>query len=275
MDYHVLVIGSGGGGSVAALRLTQKGYRVGVLDARRRGVRMPAVSLDVPPDTFFTSGSWACITDWKAELASHYDKAGRVAGNYRYLAGQAGAVEHLGVDVTEVGPLPHGGYQVLTAKPGLIRWTGRVFTASQVVIATGAHGTIRLLRSSRSSGALPRVSEQLGLLTWTNAAVDPRTSNWQFVRDRFGVPPSGPLFGGCAIGTSVVDGVVDGYHRVFGHPGLYVLDGSTVCTNPGVDPALTITAQAERAIALWPRRGEPDSRPGLGAAYIPLAKLAQ
>jgi glycine/D-amino acid oxidase-like deaminating enzyme len=275
MDYHVLVIGSGAGGSVAALRLTQKGYRVGVLVAGRHNAATPKGPLDVPPDAFFASGPWAGLTDWKAELAPHYDKAGRVAGSYRYLAEQAGAVVHLGVDVTEVSPLPHGGYQLLTVKPGLIRWTGRVFTASQVVFATGAYGTLRLLRASCSAGALRRVSDQLGVLTWTNATVDPRTSNSQFLRDRFGAPPSGPLFGGCAIGASVADGVVDGYHRVFGHPGLHIMDGSTVCTNPGVNPALTITAQAERAISLWPNRGEPDPRPGLGAPYVSLARFAQ
>ena len=36
LDYDVLVIGSGFGGSVTALRLTEKGYRVGVLEAGRR-----------------------------------------------------------------------------------------------------------------------------------------------------------------------------------------------------------------------------------------------
>src|SRR5229473_1517745 len=35
-DYDVLVIGSGFGGSVSALRLTEKGYKVGVLEAGRR-----------------------------------------------------------------------------------------------------------------------------------------------------------------------------------------------------------------------------------------------
>jgi hypothetical protein len=275
MDYEVLIIGAGLGASAAALRLTQKGYRVGVLAVGRSGAGRPAGPMDVPPDAFFADRDWAGITDWKTELAPYYDKAACVAGNYLYLAEHAGVVLHHDIDVTEVRPLPHGGYQLLTAKPGLIRWTGRVFTASQVVLAAGAHGTLRLLRASRSSGALPSLSDQCGQLTWTNASVDPRTSNWQFIRDRFGAPPSGPLFGGCAIGASAADGVVDAYHRVFGHPGLHVMDGSTVCTNPGVDPSLTINAQAERAVALWPRRREPDSRPRLGAACVPQAKLAQ
>jgi choline dehydrogenase-like flavoprotein len=280
MDYHVLVIGAGFGAGVAALRLTQKGYRVGVLAVGRNAAAGPAGPMDVPPDAFFADGGWAGITDWKAELAPYYDRAARMTGsregeNYLYLAEQAGVMLRRGLDVTQVQPVPHGGYQVLTAKPGLIRWTGRVFTAGQVVFAAGAHRTQRVLRASRASGALPRLSNQFGLLTWTNAPVDPRTSNWQFVRDRFGAPPSGPLFGGCAIGSGATDGVVDAYHRMFGHPGLHVLDGSTVCTNPGVNPSLTITAQAERAVALWPRRGEPDPRPELGAAYIPMAKLPQ
>ena len=62
-------------------------------------------------------------------------------------------------------------------------------------------------------------------------------------------------------------GVIDPYHRVYGHPGLHVVDGSAISANLGVNPSLTITAQAERAMALWPNKGEPDPRPALGAAY--------
>ena len=65
-------------------------------------------------------------------------------------------------------------------------------------------------------------------------------------------------------------GVVDPYHRVFGHPGLHVVDGAAVCANLGVNPSLTIAAQAERAMSYWPHKGEPDPRPGLGCAYQPL-----
>jgi cholesterol oxidase len=61
--------------------------------------------------------------------------------------------------------------------------------------------------------------------------------------------------------------VVDPYHRVYGHPGLHVVDGAAVSANLGVNPSLTITAQAERAMAFWPNRGEPDPRPPLGSAY--------
>jgi cholesterol oxidase len=45
------------------------------------------------------------------------------------------------------------------------------------------------------------------------------------------------------------------------------VDGSAVSANLGVNPALTITAQAERAMALWPNRGDADPRPPLGEPY--------
>ena len=64
--------------------------------------------------------------------------------------------------------------------------------------------------------------------------------------------------------------MVDAYHRVFGYPGLHVVDGSTVSANLGVNPSLTITAQAERAFSLWPNAGEPDPRPALGEPYARL-----
>jgi cholesterol oxidase len=81
------------------------------------------------------------------------------------------------------------------------------------------------------------------------------------------IPMTAHFLGGCVIGDSPQRGVIDPYHRVFGHPGLHVFDGSAISANIGVNPSLTITAQAERATALWPNKGEPDARPALGAAY--------
>jgi cholesterol oxidase len=81
------------------------------------------------------------------------------------------------------------------------------------------------------------------------------------------VPMTAHLIGGCAIGDSPQHGVVDPYHRAFGYPGLHVVDGSTLPANLGVNPSLTITALAERAMAMWPNRGEPDSRPPLASPY--------
>jgi cholesterol oxidase len=85
------------------------------------------------------------------------------------------------------------------------------------------------------------------------------------------IPMTAHFLGGCVIGDSAESGVIDPYHRMYGHPGLHVVDGSAVSANLGVNPALTITAQAERAMALWPNKGESDPRPPLGAAYRRIA----
>ncbi|NLU82588.1 GMC family oxidoreductase [Rhodococcus sp. HNM0569] len=93
------------------------------------------------------------------------------------------------------------------------------------------------------------------------------------IADVFDIPMTAHFLGGCRMGRTADDGVVDGYHRVFGHPGLHVVDGSTVSANLGVNPSLTITAQAERAAALWPNAGDADPRPALGDAYRTVAAV--
>jgi cholesterol oxidase len=88
------------------------------------------------------------------------------------------------------------------------------------------------------------------------------------------IPMTAHFLGGCAIGDSPDTGVVDAYHRVYGHPGMHIVDGSAISANLGVNPSLTITAQAERAMSLWPNKGEPDARPPLGTGYERLAAVA-
>jgi cholesterol oxidase len=88
------------------------------------------------------------------------------------------------------------------------------------------------------------------------------------------IPLTAHFIGGCAIGSSADEGVIDPYHRVFGHPGLSVVDGAAISANLGVNPSLTITAQAERAFALWPNKGEQDRRPVAGSEYRRLAPVA-
>lgn len=297
-DYDVLVIGSGFGGSVSALRLTEKGYRVGVLEAGRRfaddefaktswrarqylwapylgcfgiqrlallkntlimagagvggGSLVYANTLYEPPEKFFRDGHWAGITDWKDELAPYYDQAKRMLGvttnpattptdrvflevaeelgvadsyqrtpvgvffggpgsrpgedvpdpyfggagparrtcthcgecmtgcrhnakntlvkNYLYLAEQAGATVHALRTVTDVKPLPGGGYTVATVTTG--RWLRKkraTFTAEQVIFSAASLGTQRLLHKLRDSGSLPDISGRLGFLSRTNS----------------------------------------------------------------------------------------------------------
>ncbi len=85
--------------------------------------------------------------------------------------------------------------------------------------------------------------------------------------DLIGAPMTAHFVGGCVISATPETGVVDPYHRMWGYPGLHVVDGSAITANLGVNPSLTITAQAERAMALWPNKGEQDPRPAMGEEY--------
>ena len=78
---------------------------------------------------------------------------------------------------------------------------------------------------------------------------------------------SAHFVGGIPIGDRSESGAVDPYLRLYGQPGLHVMDGSVIPANPGVNPSLTITALAERAMSLWPNKGDPDTRPPLGSGY--------
>ncbi|RJQ76990.1 GMC family oxidoreductase [Amycolatopsis panacis] len=532
-DYDVVVVGSGFGGSVAALRLTEKGYRVAVVEAGRRfaddefaktswdlkrylwaprlgcygiqrihllnnvmvlagagvggGSLVYANTLYRPLKPFYTDRQWAHITDWEAELAPHYDQAGRMLGvvtnptstpsdvvmrqvaqdmgvsesfhptpvgvyfgkpgepvadpyfggagpdrvgctecgscmtgcrvgakntlvkNYLYLAEKGGAKVIPLTTVTSVCP-DGAGYQVTLQKTGTrSRRFRATVTASQVVFAAGTWGTQNLLHRMKDTGLLPKLSRRLGELTRTNseaiigagrATVDesrdfsrgvaitssihpddnthiepvrygkgsnamsllqtvatdgsseiPRwrqavtflakhpvqsakllnayrwsertvillvmqsldnsittyTRRGLFGRRRytsrqghgepnpsfipagheaneraaehiggiaggtwgeiFDIPLTAHFIGGVPIGDSAGSGVIDPYHRVFGYPGLSVVDGSAITANLGVNPSLTIAAQAERAFSFWPNKGEPDRRPSQSEGY--------
>lgn len=93
------------------------------------------------------------------------------------------------------------------------------------------------------------------------------------IGELMGTPLTAHFLGGCPIGASAEDGVIDAYHRLYGHPGISVVDGSAVSANLGVNPSLTITAQAERAMSFWPNKGERDPRPAAGEAYERLAAV--
>ncbi|ALG13797.1 GMC family oxidoreductase N-terminal domain-containing protein [Kibdelosporangium phytohabitans] len=530
VDYDVIVVGSGFGGSVAALRLTEKGYRVAVVEAGRRfaddefaktswdlrrylwapavgcfGIQRIHLLRDVmvlagagvgggslvyantlyrPLDPFYQDKQWAHITDWRDELAPHYDQATRMLGvvtnptvtpsdevmqkvaadmgvsdsyhstpvgvyfgkpgetvadpyfggvgpartgctecgscmtgcrvgakntlvkNYLYLAEQAGAKIIPLTTVTGLTERTDGSYEVAVRKTGK---TGKRFrhslTATQVVLAAGTWGTQTLLHQMRHTGALPRLSARLGELTRTNSeaiigsgrftadetmdfsrgvaitssfhpdadthiepvrygkgsnamsllqtiatdgssevprwkqalrfmvkhpvqtarllngyrwsertvillvmqSLDNSITTYVDKRGRytskqghgepnpsfipagheanqltakhidgiaggtwgeiFDIPLTAHFIGGCPIGLDERTGVIDPYHRVHNYPGLSVVDGAAITANLGVNPSLTITAQAERAFSLWPNKGEPDERPEQDSPY--------
>jgi cholesterol oxidase len=75
-----------------------------------------------------------------------------------------------------------------------------------------------------------------------------------FTETVLGTPTTAHILGGACMGGSAAEGVIDHRHRVFGYDGLYVIDGSAISANPGVNPSLTITALAERAMSHVPAK---------------------
>ena len=138
-------------------------------------------------------------------------------------------------------------------KPGLF---GRCLTSKQ------GHGEPNPTWIPIGHDAVRRIAKRIGGFP---------AGGWN---DVFNIPMTAHLLGGAVIGDSAETGVIDPYHRVYGHPGLHVVDGASVSANLGVNPSLTITALAERAMALWPNRGEPDQRAPLGEPYRRIDPIA-
>ncbi|MCK4694030.1 MAG: cholesterol oxidase, partial [Anaerolineales bacterium] len=68
------------------------------------------------------------------------------------------------------------------------------------------------------------------------------------------MPMTAHMLGGCIFGSDASEGVVDVNCEVFNYPGLFIIDGSIVPANPGINPSLTITALAEYAMSRVPAK---------------------
>ena len=131
-----------------------------------------------------------------------------------------------------------------------------------LLTAKQGHGAPNPVHIPEGAEAARHLAEEINGLPGTNTG------------ELLGMPLTAHFLGGCPIGADPDSGVVDPYLRLYGHPGISVLDGSAVSANLGVNPSLTITAQAERAMALWPNRGEADRRPAQGRPYRRLGPVA-
>ena len=146
-------------------------------------------------------------------------------------------------------------------RPWLRVYTSRNFAKETVILLFMQHldSTLRLkrglvnLRSSISSGAAPTAN--IPLARKLSEATCGELDGHPFVATSeaiLGTPLTAHILGGCVIGRDASEGVIDADHRVFGYQNLYVCDGSAISANPGVNPALTITAMTERVMSKIP-----------------------
>ena len=111
------------------------------------------------------------------------------------------------------------------------------------------------MRSVLSSGPAPSVFMPLARQLANSTAEEVDGTPFVMVSEVIlGTPLTAHILGGCVIGKDATKGVIDSDHRVFGYKNLYVCDGSAISANPGVNPALTITAMTERAMSKIPAK---------------------
>jgi cholesterol oxidase len=93
---------------------------------------------------------------------------------------------------------------------------------------------------------------------------------WAFNESLFKIPATAHIMGGCSFGRDSGEGVIDLKCEVFNYPGLYIVDGSIIPANPGINPSLTITALAEYAMHhIPPKEGHTPRQLSLSAAVQP------
>jgi len=71
-----------------------------------------------------------------------------------------------------------------------------------------------------------------------------------------GIPTTAHILGGAVMGRDASEGVIDKDNQVFGYHNMYICDGSAISANPGVNPSLSISAIAERALSKIPLKEE-------------------
>ena len=70
----------------------------------------------------------------------------------------------------------------------------------------------------------------------------------------FNRPTTAHILGGCPMSEDIKEGVIDDQFRIHGYPDMYVVDGSAMQGNPGVNPSFSILAMAEYAMAQIPSK---------------------
>src|SRR5436305_584887 len=184
--------------------------------------------------------------------------------NYLWFAEKLGTEIRPETLVTGLEEDGQGGWRLHTRSSTrkLLRQRRAIRTRG-VVLAAGALGTTNLLLKCRDEGRLtsrrdpgqPAIPAYLPVANQAARHIAGLTGGFPSSSINevvLNVPTTAHILGGAAMGTSPADGVIDAHNRVFGYDNLYVVDGSMIPSNLGVNPSLTITAMAEHAMSHTP-----------------------
>jgi cholesterol oxidase len=234
------------------------------------------------PETDLTQGV-AITSSWHPDEHTHIEPV-------RYAKG-SNAMGLLQAPLTQGGTRAHRLAQVLRlllTKPWIFlklvprRWSERVLI---LLVMQSLNNSITVVRRTTKFGRRKMTSTQgqgEPNPTWIPVANEAAEKLADTVGgmaggtwgDILNIPMTAHFIGGCAIGDSRDSGVIDAYHRIWGYEDAYVVDGAALSANLGVNPSLSITAQAERAASLWPNKGEVDLRPSQDEPYRRLSPIA-
>lgn len=117
--------------------------------------------------------------------------------------------------------------------------------------------TFGRMTSTVSSGSAPTpfIPESIALVNAYKKAINGVSTSFA-LETLAGIPSTAHILGGAVMGKDRTTGVIDKNNRVFGYDNMYIIDGAMISANPGVNPALSITAIAERAMDQIPNKPE-------------------
>lgn len=269
----------------AAGALPNLSDRLGVLTRTNSEELAGAATTTVPRGVDLTRGV-AITTSFHVDETTHIENcrygkgsnvmkllvAGMVDGEgkgaVRRFAAFGGQLAKSPVRLLMAGPLGNGwsertiiGLVMQVSDNSITVSAKKKLTGGFKLTSTQGHGAPNPTWLPQGHAAARVMADKLATLTGKKTIAG---TNWAELANK---PLTAHFLGGVVISDSPETGVIDPYHRVWGYPGLFVTDGSAVSANLGVNPSLTITAQAERAAAMWPVKGEEDPRPTQGSAY--------
>ena len=111
------------------------------------------------------------------------------------------------------------------------------------------------MTSTVSSGKAPTpfIPESIALVKSYSKAIKGVSTSFA-LETLAGIPSTAHILGGAVMGENTDSGVIDKDNNVFGYKNMLVIDGAMISANPGVNPSLTITAIAERAMDQIPNK---------------------